>query len=733
MSTLTTRVPPRRVVRARDLYALPEQDSEFIESLEFKQQCVMIRSRLNLPCETEEDGHPKPISRTTVKHVHARFEDICRRFEFLYDRADDLEHWGVVKALIYVLGELCPDSVLCDMFFERLQLFPRLTWLLRGPIRVPWYFPLELLCMVVRRGNDSTRLAVARHGDILHVLFQSHLNSFRAVEFNTMIISHALEAAFTAKPLDTDLVSSIPLLTLAEDIAGGMRMHNHEERFTYRGATHGLVVLGMARFRHGLDDPSRGIQYSLKFFAALSKIGDLSIRALALRVFFPHNFLGHLSGPSDHATSAQGSYPGHLRELLEQHGSPESEVDQIHAAKDAFRAALSVFIRDQDLPQFGSAVADILNRGSFAFDVLKTTFSADDELPYASLDDCLRDTVKTLRETGGPSEQDIADIVELGRLTVADAHEELIAASRAALARNPELTFACMVLSGSLVHREDGLRLAERGLEFADSSPYLRRELLLTAMNDSFRRGWTLLICGDLEDPDRRAWGKQSITAGAKYMDELLQECAMPLDSPDLWLALSWKFMHAIFTADADLETVIASLKSTLLPRLEACESLLEARGYDVKGSAVRQGREAYLAHLADLPSNFTNYSDWIDRFDTYTKDFRAPYDNPTPGAEKEDILYTHWWNVAENELVPATTHGPLLCACRSSREMWAGSVVLGRCNWCRKPSAILKQCARCRDALYCDGKCQRQDWPRHKDRCRRILDSDESTAVQAV
>ena len=88
-------------------------------------------------------------------------------------------------------------------------------------------------------------------------------------------------------------------------------------------------------------------------------------------------------------------------------------------------------------------------------------------------------------------------------------------------------------------------------------------------------------------------------------------------------------------------------------------------------------------------------------RFDSLAKEFWAPYDKPTPNCEADDELYTLWWNVAEHELIPATTHGPLQCGCRYSREHYVGSVVLGRCNWCRKPSAILKQCARCRDVLY--------------------------------
>ncbi|RPD56414.1 hypothetical protein L226DRAFT_573924 [Lentinus tigrinus ALCF2SS1-7] len=717
-SALTPRESPRRIVRTRDLYAM-EHDSELIQSLDFHQQCVMIRSRLNLPCEVGDNGRLKPISRTTVKHVHARFEDICCRFEFMYDRADDREHWGVVNALIFILGELCPDSVLCDMFFERLQLFPRLTWLLRGPIRVRWFYPLELLCMVVRRGSDSTRLTVAKHPDTLNLIFQSHLSDHRAVEYNNMIIAHALQAAFTSDPPQPELVSSAQLLSLTHSVFVGVS--THQPRYTYLSVSHALVILSMSRFRHELDNPSHGIQWTLDFFAALTKIEDLSIRALGLRIFLPPRFTGNLAHSPDTPSRGRRSFPDHLRHLLDEHESGELESNLVTAAIGAFHGAVSALSHDQDLCKFGSVVAEILQRVPFVPGLLKDSgvFPSGDDAPYASLDDCLLATVKALRETGDPSEQDVADIVELGRVEISGTAEELAAAASAAMTRNPQLTYAYVVLCRSNFNREEALRTAESGLECAAGTPYLRRELLLSAMNDAFRKGWTLLLCGEFEDPDRRAWGKQYTTAGAKYMDEVLRDCTLPLDSPDLWLALNWAFVHAIFSAGADLEADIANFKSNLLPRLDACESVLKALGYDVKASPVHRGREAYLARL---PTGIESYTEGVSRFDMLTKDFRVPYDQPTQNGREEDALYAFWWNVAEDELVPAMTHGPLQCGCRYSREMYAEAVVLGRCGWCRKPSAILKQCARCREVLYCDGKCQRQDWPRHKTRCQQRL-----------
>ena len=112
----------------------------------------------------------------------------------------------------------------------------------------------------------------------------------------------------------------------------------------------------------------------------------------------------------------------------------------------------------------------------------------------------------------------------------------------------------------------DGLRGAirsSRGVGSGALGRFLRGPgVLAEDVHDAFRKGWTFLICGELDDPTRRAWGKQFTAAGARYMDEVLRDPgAIPLDSPDLWLALHWTFIRAVLCAGPDLEAVIADLE----------------------------------------------------------------------------------------------------------------------------------------------------------------------------
>ncbi|KIY66720.1 hypothetical protein CYLTODRAFT_444511 [Cylindrobasidium torrendii FP15055 ss-10] len=48
-----------------------------------------------------------------------------------------------------------------------------------------------------------------------------------------------------------------------------------------------------------------------------------------------------------------------------------------------------------------------------------------------------------------------------------------------------------------------------------------------------------------------------------------------------------------------------------------------------------------------------------------------------------------------------------------------------GFCGGCSKDSTQLSRCAGCTQQLYCSKECQKKDWPRHKNECRKMRNAD--------
>ena len=53
--------------------------------------------------------------------------------------------------------------------------------------------------------------------------------------------------------------------------------------------------------------------------------------------------------------------------------------------------------------------------------------------------------------------------------------------------------------------------------------------------------------------------------------------------------------------------------------------------------------------------------------------------------------------------------------------EEMISNAMFNLCNHCKKHKADLKQCVRCKIALYCDANCQKADWRKHKVTCIKV------------
>ncbi len=56
----------------------------------------------------------------------------------------------------------------------------------------------------------------------------------------------------------------------------------------------------------------------------------------------------------------------------------------------------------------------------------------------------------------------------------------------------------------------------------------------------------------------------------------------------------------------------------------------------------------------------------------------------------------------------------------------WGGYSERPHCWYCDDPVSVIRNCANCMTAIYCDKQCQRDDWHRkdgHKLKCKKIVE----------
>jgi hypothetical protein len=82
--------------------------------------------------------------------------------------------------------------------------------------------------------------------------------------------------------------------------------------------------------------------------------------------------------------------------------------------------------------------------------------------------------------------------------------------------------------------------------------------------------------------------------------------------------------------------------------------------------------------------------------------------------------------SVSRTDPAPGTTlesEGARLRAADADAQTAAGGRATSSCCWACGATGAAQRCGACVSALYCDGACQRADWPQHKSRdCKTIV-----------
>ena len=172
---------------------------------------------------------------------------------------------------------------------------------------------------------------------------------------------------------------------------------------------------------------------------------------------------------------------------------------------------------------------------------------------FASWYSALRLCAQSPRASSQRSDQDCADIIELRVLADQGHHEELVAVAGRALARNPTLAYAYLMLCTSC-DKERNVRTARAGLMCPVVPPFVRAQLLWQSVMNGVQVAFRVLQ--DQSDPASLALGSTFLETALENTETFIAEAA-----PDsFWLLpmLNWRVIITLIlrgpTLGEDLE-----------------------------------------------------------------------------------------------------------------------------------------------------------------------------------
>lgn len=179
-------------------------------------------------------------------------------------------------------------------------------------------------------------------------------------------------------------------------------------------------------------------------------------------------------------------------------------------------------------------------------------------LPFSDGITAFAHCARALRQSDRSEDLDDADILEINHLLMVNQQDEGYERARAALTRNPHLSFAHYVLSLS-VDREQGLAAAERGLSFPDVSAFERNHMLWTIISHCIQKGLHTLVRAESGDPTACNNGLELLRRGLEMAETYMREA--PPDGRYMLEVLGWYAMLTIVVRGPEVDVSLHDLE----------------------------------------------------------------------------------------------------------------------------------------------------------------------------
>ncbi|KAI0672651.1 hypothetical protein C8Q78DRAFT_1020664 [Trametes maxima] len=667
---------------------------------------------------------PDLTTRHGLKRVHARFNDIYRRLDATYSRAQKKGNVKVMGGVVGIMAKMCADSILRDKLFQK-GLLSKVMPLLE--FDVTRHVALQALTVVTHHGGLPARQEIAKHNPTLAQLLRRYPDDPKVAELVIVTVAHATEAVVACEETpDPTLVRAAKIQDVLEATVAALR----KPTGTHILQTHALSLL-VAPTQHCPRD-CKAVPSMLTLLAALTRSKNINTRATAfsglLRLSIAESEFEHSQfDPMRLMSAAQRGTPRHLSDVLMTYGPERAEVSLTLRATLDYQKGMMQAMKDRNMYALGTKLVDIIQRTEFAIgeggwqtqgpDGTWGLLGDSAGLPFTRWTDALPLSAKAMRAKGTPADLDGADIIEMKFYMIRGRLPEAIALANATLKRGGGLAYAYYIVSmGGNV--EEGLRAVKKGLKCKNVTPFVRNQMLWRAVNHAAQQGLTILRESREGDMQSRAEGLASLMSAWEDAKAYISEA--PPDGRHMLEVLSWYVILTIVTRGPELDVELSELDPARR-KIQTSKEFMNHMGYPIQKTQLNVTRDLLLSIYT---KGAREWADFVKRFDDLDTQAQECFSNAPSDVEDGLAEWLEKVELADSD----DGHGHAHHHARShafgnGHPMPTPKVEtryeLYRCTWCGNPSAALRKCSGCGKTKYCDVGCQKSHWSEHKAKCK--------------
>ncbi|KAF7310075.1 SET and MYND-domain-containing protein 3 [Mycena indigotica] len=672
-------------------------------------------------------GLPSDLStRSALKRIHGKLDEIYPRMAQEFERTPDVRIKG---GIVDIYAKMCMDVILRNRLFG----FGFLGQLLSlSAIPSCRNLALDSLVTITHHGGPEVRTEIARATCVpLLTLMKDFPEDRDTTDLALRALSHSIIGVVSndAKQTEPALARSLPLQDVAQAFIDAL----HQPNPTPTLITHATTCLVEMS-----QDVKVSPSMSNLFLAGL-RYNDWYHRSRCLSGLLITSIpqAEHDKRLMDPTSAVKclmniAEAPTHVRETMQTWGMNRSFMYKMAFSNREFAATMvAAYASGGSMYVAGKKIAKLILGVEMpffdGFFPIKDPASEKVYFPgggtsasgFQMWSDTLPLCSKAIRENGVANEYSLADILDLKFLLLRKRFPEAIALATQTTERNPDFAYGHYVLAVSQ-HDQHGLRAAKKGLKCTKGSMNLTRFMRLQMLQHSGQLACDIGLRA-LENPGRD--GNPSSRVGGAFLTTAKKELqtffaeASP-DHRDFRSVCSWLIVLHVMSGE-EISDDLHEIKP-YVDRLNFALDFNKWLGIYSPRTQIRLVAESILQHF---PAARKQWGEVVSSYDekeppvtdeSMERDIAAWMEG-LDGEDEADCCghgHGHLHDHDGHAHAHSHSHTEEVALPEPKKDLY-------RCSFCHNPSAVLRKCAGCSEARYCDASCQKQHWSIHKRKCK--------------